>query len=167
MAPTQRLMPPRDLHPALPAPSGRERALVFVLLAGLVVGLLAGAFGFRDNIMDAFPGSRSIYDLVGLAAPRASESLELANLENDEHNADGRRLIDISGVVFNPSDQTFDLPSIVIAFTDGAGKLIDEANVFQFEQKRIDAGENIAFRARDIEMPEGAKSFRVGFGHPN
>ncbi len=134
-----------------------------VLVAIPLIGAVAGAYVYREAVMRVWPASQAVFAFLQLAPRDPLAVLELANLTNEERFDNGRKLMDVSGVIFNPSEKQVDLPPLMIVFTDSAGKAIDPVNIFRITEAAIEAGQNIAFKAEEIEMPEGAKSFQVNF----
>jgi hypothetical protein len=130
----------------------------------LVLVLIGAGVLFRESVMQVLPASRALYAVVGLGPLDPLSYLEIANLANEERNAGARKVMDVSGVVFNRGEQPVALPSLLIVFTDAGGRRIEPASIFRFKETEIAAGENLAFRAEEIEMPAGATSIGVELG---
>ncbi len=142
------------------------KRIALLALAALLVVVPAALYLWKDEIAARFPYSRKIYSDMGLSLTASETGLEIANLTKKEYRLDGRKVADLSGVVFNASMVSMKLPPLAIRFVDANGKVLKEGAPFYFPRPTIDAGETLPFHLRESEMPEGAAVFDVKFVSP-
>lgn len=145
---------PPLMRPARPA--RRRSGFGLLLIAGVIVGLLAAAYFFRDAITRTVPGAEAIYSLLGLSTDNPAADLEISI---DTHNHDDRkRLLSVTATVFNLSEYPVNIPPLMIVPVDEGGQQM-EPMLFRLNERVAAPGQNIKFQKSFDNWPEAAKSF--------
>ena len=152
-------VPPR-MKPMRPARRGSHLGLV--LIAGLVIGLLAAAYVFRDVIIRAVPGAELIYAVFGLSVDSPIADLEIsidtAKVNTDEQT--GRKIFDVTATIFNLSADPVTVPPLMVVPVDGSGSPLEPME-FRLRESVIEPGQNIKFRKSFEDWPPTAPNFEL------
>ncbi len=160
---------PNDAPPPEPAPAFRPtpgtnlparrskipRGLVlgWAALAAAVVGLAAFVYAARDDIADAWPATRRLYDLLGIevaAAPAAPEHpqvlphFEVREVATDFVEAAGALTLRVRGRVVNLAPEAFDVPDLRATLLGADGRRL-RSWTFQPHIGRLGPGESSQF----------------------
>jgi hypothetical protein len=151
------VVPPK-LQPARPA---RKTGLwPWVLAAGVLCGLAAAAFIFKEPIQRMVPGAADAYAALGLGAPDPAKLLQIGNLKSEQRSG----LISVRGDVFNPEEYPLKIPPLLLVARDGSGAPIGDPLMFRTQEAEIAPGETVTFRILYENAPQGMKRFGVTFG---
>jgi predicted Zn finger-like uncharacterized protein len=153
----------RDCPPPLSARTGGSAGgwLLFALVTGaLVAGVALG----RQQIMDWAPETRSLYAMAGIASESPLPSLpriqlKLRDVTSDRKQVDGTPSLVIQGEVFNPTDETQDVPPLVATLMDPTGIELKRW-VFAAETESLPPGGHATFHTSTLasKRPEPAQS---------
>lgn len=148
---------PPLMRPARPA--RRSSGLGLLLMAGVVIGLLAAAYFFRDEIARMVPGADAIYSMLGLSTDNPAKDLEISiDGPPTMETADGKRLLSVTATVFNLSDYPVDVPPLMMVPVDDSGNEM-EPILFRLRERVAEPGQNIKFQKSFDNWPTAAKSF--------
>ncbi|HWA49472.1 MAG TPA: DUF3426 domain-containing protein [Dongiaceae bacterium] len=147
---------PPLMRPARPA--RRNSGMGLLLTAGVVIGLLAAAYFFRDEIARTVPGADAIYSLLGLSTDNPAADLEISIEPPVMQEADGKRLLSVTATVFNLSDYPVDVPPLMMVPVDENGNEM-EPILFRLRERVAEPGQNIKFQKSFDNWPTAAKSF--------
>lgn len=147
---------PPQLRPARPA--RRSSGMGLLLIAGVVIGLLAAAYFFRDAIARTVPGADAIYALLGLSTDNPAADLEISIEKVDTQDGDGKRFFSVTATVFNLSDHPVNVPPLMIVPIDEGGNQM-EPMLFRLRERVAEPGQNIKFQQSFDNWPTDAKSF--------
>ena len=147
--------------------SGRRGSAGGWLLFGLAAAaLVAGTALGREQIMDWAPETRSLYAMVGLAEepplpilPRIQ--LKLRDVTSDRQQVNGTPSLVIKGEVFNPTDETQDVPPLVATLMDPTGIELKRW-VFAAETESLPPGGHAAFHT-STQNPPGQGNLNLNF----
>jgi predicted Zn finger-like uncharacterized protein len=139
--------------------------LGWLLLALVVVGVVAGGWAFREQVVAQVPQAAQLYKLAGVDVPAVGAGLELRDVTRTRRLVDGKSLLVIEGRVFNTTGDTRQLPPLEVALFDAAGDEVARWRV-QPERGSLDAGQSAAFETRRENPPETAREFALSFAEP-
>ncbi len=153
--------------PPEPENRGARGGLVlgWLLLLMVVVGIVAGGWAFREQVVAQVPQAAKIYRLAGVEVPALGAGLELRDVTRTRRLVDGRSLLVIEGRVVNPTDRAKQLPALEVALYDAAGDEVARWRV-QAQADRLNAGDSTTFKTRRENPPETAREFALSFARP-
>ncbi|MFQ5775677.1 MAG: DUF3426 domain-containing protein [Kiloniellaceae bacterium] len=122
---------PRRGHARLPTPprgkAGSAAAVGWILFLLVVLGLAAGVYFGRQQIVAAVPAAAELYRLVGMpVAPAVGAGLELREVKSVRRLVKGERVVVVEGLVANVSDRTRNVPRLRASLTDANGAQVEE-----------------------------------------
>ncbi len=155
--------PPRRSRPPPPPPEPeRSRAglawAALVLVLALVVG---GGWAFRDDVVQAWPSARRLYDLAGIPVAPPGAGLELRQVTWKRGQANGVPVLLIEGDVTNVSHQVRDVPKIRGTLI-GGGKPVQQWEFAPAHAKLL-PGETAHFRTELKNPAAGAERLTMNF----
>ncbi len=147
-------------------PDRRGSAGGWLLFGLAAVALVAGVALGRQQIMDWAPETRTLYALVGLADESPLPSLprvqlKLREVTSDRQQVNGTPSLVIKGEVFNPTDETQDVPPLVATLMDPTGIELKRW-VFAAESQSLPPGGHAAFHT-STENPPGQGNLNLNF----
>ena len=145
---------PPLMRPARPA--RRSSGLGLLLIAGIIIGVLAAAYLFRDVIARTVPGADAIYALLHLSTDNPAADLEIS-IDGPPAMA-GNRLLSVTATVFNQSEYPVDVPPLMMVPVDENGNEL-EPILFRLRERVAEPGQNIKFQKSFDNWPANAKSF--------
>jgi predicted Zn finger-like uncharacterized protein len=155
-APGPITVPPR-MRPMRPAK--RSSNLGFILIAGLVIGLLIAAYVFRGVISRTVPGADVIYSLLHLSTDNPAADLEISNfvakITRDEKT--GHNVIDLTATIFNLSEYPVNVPTLMVIPIDDVGSQMEPLR-FRLQELVVEPGQNINFKKSFDNWPPNAAS---------
>ena len=155
-APGPITVPPR-MRPMRPAK--RSSNLGFILIAGLVIGLLIAAYVFRGVISRTVPGADVIYSLLHLSTDNPAADLEISNfvakITRDEKT--GHNVIDLTATIFNLSEYPVNVPTLMVIPIDDVGSQMEPLR-FRLQELVVEPGQNINFKKSFDNWPPNAVS---------
>jgi predicted Zn finger-like uncharacterized protein len=137
----------------------------WLLLVLVVVGVLAGGWVFREQVVAQVPQAAQIYRLAGIEVPALGAGLELRDVTRTRRMVDGRSLLVIEGRVVNTTGQSRQLPPLEVTLFDAAGDQVARWRV-RPEARRLQAGASARFETRREDPPETAREFALSFTAP-
>lgn len=138
---------------------GRIAWLLLIAVLGAVVG---GPIAFREQIVEAWPPSERLYQMVGLVPPPIEERLGVRNVKHAYGSGEESNVLTVQGEIVNISDSPSDVPDLRILFLNNGGEVLKRVSVAAPE-KRMLPGESVTFRTRIPSPPAEAKHIDVGF----
>ena len=153
--------------PPEPENRGARGGLVlgWLLLLLVVVGIVAGGWAFREQVVAQVPQAAKIYRLAGVEVPALGAGLELRDVTRTRRLVDGRSLLVIEGRVFNTTDRAKQLPALEVALYDAAGDEVARWRV-KAQAESAECGRLHAFETRRENPPETAREFALSFIRP-
>ena len=139
--------------------------LGWLLLVLVVVGVAAGGWAFREQVVAQVPQAAQIYKLAGVEVPALGAGLELRDVTRTRRLVDGRSLLVIEGRVVNTTGETRQLPPLEVALFDAAGDEVARWRV-QAGARALEAGQSAPFETRRENPPETAREFALSFAEP-
>ena len=144
------------MKPARPA--RRSSGLGFLLLAGIVIGILAAAYLFRDTIARVVPGADALYSLLGLSTDNPAADLEISIDKTEAQDENGKTFFSVTATIFNLSEYPVEIPPLVIVPVDEGGNQLEPIR-FRLRERVAQPGQNIKFQKSFDNWPISAKSF--------
>ncbi|MFL5296693.1 MAG: DUF3426 domain-containing protein [Phenylobacterium sp.] len=146
---------------ALPPPAPPEnRAWVWVVAAGVVVGLVASLIVFRSDVVRIWPASRAAFAGVGL--PANPLGLVIEKVRADPTFQGGRPVLAVSGQIRNVKTTAAMAPSLRVSLLDRAGKPL-VAKVAKPIDGRVPAGAVRHFAIAIVDPPANVRDLQVTF----
>jgi predicted Zn finger-like uncharacterized protein len=169
--------PPGQVNlPPIPPPRRRwSRGLALPLLVILLLLAAVGAgYAFRARIVQRWPQSAQIYELIGLPVRaveetalaqqqmKQAEGLELDNINYARQQDGADTVLQVQGEIFNPTQAEVALPHLKVSLRDDSGRLLLDWT-FDIDRPTIHAGEIIPFKAETRNPPAAATKLAVDF----
>ena len=155
--------PPRkDGGPGVVAPSRNIGAIIgWSAFVVVVSGLLGGGLLFRETIMDVWPPSTKLYEVVGLAYPSVY-ALALGNVTPSYEREGETLILIVTGDISNITEDAQAVPRLRGAILDVQSR---EIFIWMFDPPlpELGAGETVAFFTRVPNSPEGGHGIDVTF----
>ncbi|MEX0760294.1 MAG: DUF3426 domain-containing protein [Tistlia sp.] len=149
------------------ARGGSRAGLVvgWLLLLLVVAGLVVGGWYYRNQIVEAVPELRQIYDLLDVPLETGHPGVVLEDVTTQVNTVGDGRVMTITGRVGNVSDLPREVPMLVATVTDKTGAVLVE---WRFDAGRtvLRPGEELEFETRREAIPRGELSVRVDFVLP-
>ena len=144
----------------MPEDKKKKYATLFGYLALIIFFIIF--FTARYQIAKTFRFTRPIYELFNVDAVIPGEELELINITRRSYEIDFERKMEISGFVFNPTEDIQDLPIITAELLDEDTNYLQDKEV-ELEQLEIKAKERIGFNIVITTPARNAKYAIVTF----
>ncbi|WP_341915251.1 zinc-ribbon domain-containing protein [Ferrovibrio terrae] len=124
--------------------------LGWMLLFGLLGGMIGGGYEKRVELVAFYPPLAKLYEQLGIPVEAAQWlGLELHNLKSSTVLDSGTTRVTVSGEVLNVSETERVLPAIRIAMRGAGGQDLG-AFTIKMEQNSIAAGERLSF---NVQLP--------------
>ena len=150
--------------PRLPLEQKKPRSgrLAWILLLLLTVGLAAGIFFGRAQIVAAWPPAALLYEKIGHPAPVPGEGLLIRNIRVERLMEGSTMILVVQGEVVNLSDEPAIIPPMKAQLRDLERKELQD---WEFEANRLDLspGEIAAFRTEFVNPAGEAADLVVTF----
>jgi hypothetical protein len=140
----------RKLPPAVAIGWG-ALALLLIMLAALVA--LA-----PKTVVSVLPGAARLYALMG--NPTNTGGLAIQNVNSAWSDADGQRVLQVTGEIVNLTPNEVGVPTVVVALQDKTGK---ELSQFTTKVLPLGAGAKSPFTVQIPSPPENVSSLKVRF----
>ncbi len=150
--------------PRLPLEQKKPRSgrLAWILLLLLTVGLAAGIFFGRAQIVAAWPPAALLYEKIGHPAPVPGEGLLIRNIRVERLMEGSTMILVVQGEVVNLTDEPAIIPPMKAQLRDLERKELQD---WEFEANRLDLspGEIAAFRTEFVNPAGEAADLVVTF----
>lgn len=150
------------------AASRLSRAAVWFAFVFLVGAILAGAYQFRQVVVDEWPAATSVYEAVGIpVVPPPGYSFNIAREKLQlEFQGDGvgRRLV-VRGEIRNISSRPRPAPRIMVFLQNDANKELKRHD-FPVGKDTVAPGESAKFTTRIDNPPVAATKIRLSMRYP-
>ena len=156
--------PPPRRRPAAPA-KGKSRtgmAIAWIILLVVVVGIAAGGWFGRNQIVAQFPQFEPVYTVLGIPVVPPGPNLELRLAEPQSTTRDGDRIVVLRGSVTNISNRKQRIPKLRARLTGQDGAVLLEW-VFEAPKAELDAGAAVDFATEAVNPPEESQSLTINF----
>ncbi len=149
--------------PALPSGARRMRdALSWAALGLFVIGLLAGGYILREQIITAWPQSSKLYTAMGAGAP--ASRLRFADVSFSQGTQQGRPALTVKGLIFNDGPGEMTVPPVLIKLRNAGGRDIFQWT-YELPEPLLAAGAKMAFETSLADPPAEARNLEVTFGN--
>jgi predicted Zn finger-like uncharacterized protein len=156
-SPAAMAVPPK-LRPERPA--RRNGMWPWVLVAGIVCGLLVAVYFLQTPITRVIPQAGKIYAWLGLGKLDPTVALKIGNLKSEQRSG----LTSVRGDIFNEAETPLKIPPLLLIALDATGNPLGKGYMFRTQETDIAPGETVTFRILYQDAPKGMKSFKVTFG---
>jgi hypothetical protein len=146
------------------APRARRSPPVVALgwgLLALVLAILAGLFLIAPRVVaSALPGATCLYAALGMQVN--SRGLAFEDVHYAWSSDTGQTVLTVEGQIVNITSGSVDVPTLVIALRDAAGKELSQWTT-KAQGEQLAAGERIPFSAEIPAPQESVRSLKVRF----
>ncbi|PWR25387.1 DUF3426 domain-containing protein [Zavarzinia aquatilis] len=154
-APTRNLPGPPLTHPR------RGAALGWLLFFVVIAGGLAAAAAFREQVVEAWPPSGKLYELVGL--PVAAYGLSLSTPTTERSSEGGAEILTVAGSIRSTIGQERPVPPLWVSLLDDQGRIL-RRELASPEPNLLPAGGEARYKVRFAAPPTEATRIAVTFG---
>ncbi|NIA68424.1 DUF3426 domain-containing protein [Pelagibius litoralis] len=161
-------IPPPPLRPPQrrPAPkkakARRGGAIGWLLLLLFLLGLVAGAWFGRDQVVAQFPQTEPVYQALGIPVMPPGPTLELRVADPKSTVREGDRVILLRGTVTNISTRKQSVPKLMARLTGKDGEVLLEW-VFEAPKAELDAGGEVEFATEAVNPPSEGQNLTINF----
>lgn len=152
------------VRPLATSTKGRNRSsgnLVGWLVAVLAALVVASAVIGRNEIVDGFPASASIYQKLGLPVT-IQLGLQFEGVTSKRLEEGGIAVLVVEGEIVNVTEQDRPVPPIRIILQDNGGRDLQE-ELFRAKDQHLEAGAKTSFSGRVVNPAVRARNFSVTF----
>lgn len=132
-------------------------ACLVVLISGLFLG---GFFGARHQVVAAVPDLAGLYAAIGL--PANNMALDIVNVSAKAESTGFESVFDITGTVFNRSEDAAAVPDLRIEFLDRYSRLVRSVPM-AIPVDSLASGRRVDFRQSMRDFPKESVAVRVTF----
>jgi len=136
--------------------------LGWLTLLIILIGGPTGAILYKDKVIEIWPPSNRLYNLVGMGILPPGTGLELRNIKSERHREGDVQSLIIKGEVANTSRDVRDVPVFRGALTSKEGDDIHAWN-FTIRQENLLPGESVPFETIVETPPKGATGLSITF----
>jgi predicted Zn finger-like uncharacterized protein len=159
------LSPPRFNLPApyIPPRRRRSRLRAVLAVAAVVVIAVAGAGYFaRAQIIETWPQTKRVYDLIGGLVNTSNATLDVGNLKIVHQPVAGMEVLVLQGEITNRGQNPQAVPALHATLFDANDKGVLDWT-FASDMAVLQPGETGRFRTLAISPPNGFGRTAVGF----
>ena len=141
---------------------GRRSAGLFGWLAVVLIGLLAASAVIgRNEIVEAFPTTASLYQKLHLPIA-LDHGLKFDQITSTRLQEGGIAVLVVEGAIVNVTHHDRAVPPIRITLLDSRGRELQE-ELFQAKEQHLEPGAKTSFSGRVINPAERARNFSISF----
>ncbi len=139
--------------------------IIAISSAVLLLVILGAGFFLKSQIVSMVPAAAGIYEMIGIGGEKFGAGLQINNVKSDYETEQGLEILVVRGSVANISDVERTVPVIQVDLYDADGHSIQKAEAVPVRNK-LDAGQDVRFKARLVEPSPLARSIEVTFKNP-
>jgi hypothetical protein len=99
---------------------GLAIAAAWAVFFSIISGIALAFVSFRQDIMAALPGTRSLYHTLGFAV--ADNPVDFSDVSYRWTTVEGKPMIEVTGQVVNITERTVKVPRVLVNVRDGASR---------------------------------------------
>ncbi|PWR22406.1 DUF3426 domain-containing protein [Zavarzinia compransoris] len=153
--------PVRNLPGPPLAPARHGAALGWLLFIVVLAGGLGAAALYRDRIVEAWPPSGKLFELVGL--PVTAYGLSLSDPVSERSTEGSAEILTVSGTIQSTLVTARPVPPVWVSLTDGGGRVL-RRELAVAEPAVLPAGGEARYKVRFAAPPTEATRVAVTFG---
>lgn len=156
--------PPPPPRAAAPKKRKAKPVLAFgwLMLLIFVVGLGAGVWFGREQIVAQIPQAETLYGLLGIPVGDSGPTLELRVAAPTSTLRQGARVIVVNGAITNLTERKQPVPKLRARLTDKDGAVLLEWE-FEAPKAELDAGAAVDFSTETIDPPREGQHLTINF----
>lgn len=139
----------------------RGAALGWLLFIVILAGGIAAAAAFRERVVEAWPPSGKLYELVGL--PVAAYGLSLVTPTTERSSEGGAEILTVSGSIRSTLGSERPVPPLWVSLIDDQGRIL-RRELASPEPNLLPAGGEARYKVRFAAPPTEATRIAVTFG---
>ena len=128
----------------------------------VLLGVFAGAWFGRDQIVAQFPQTETVYAALGIPVTPPGPTLQLRVIAPEESYRDSDRVLTFKGTVVNISNRKQMVPKLQARLTDQEGTVLLEWE-FQAPKGQLDAGAAVDFATEAVNPPREGQNLTIKF----
>lgn len=152
--------PVRNL-PGLPVPQRNGAALGWLLFLVVLAGGLGAAALYRDRIVESWPPSGKLFELVGL--PVTAYGLALSDPVSERSTEGSAEILTVSGTIQSTLVTARPVPPVWVSLTDDKGRVL-RRELATADPAMLPAGGEARYKVRFAAPPTEATRVAVTFG---
>ena len=137
-------------------------AIGWLVLLIFIIGLGAGVWFGREQIVAQIPQAETLYGLLGIPIGDSGPTLELRVAAPTSTLRQGARVIVVSGSVTNLTERKQPVPKLRARLTDKDGAVLLEWE-FEAPKAELDAGAAVDFSTETIDPPREGQHLTINF----
>jgi flagellar basal body-associated protein FliL len=134
-----------------------------VILLIIISGALAGAFYKRKMVVEFFPASNIIFEMIGFGIVVPGQGLKIKSEDPIREERDGKKVTVIKGVITNISSTVQQVPEILLQAVDSKGRVVLTQKVTP-EKLNLAPGKFVKFVGEFKKLPKTAKRLDITYG---
>lgn len=143
-----------------PEPKGRGGLIGWAAFAAVIIGIAAGGFFGRAQIVDFWPPAAKLYAMAGIAAEVAAPGLLVQNVQGSQRREADDIVLDVTGEIVNASQDTKSIPELRGLLLDVRQRVV-HSWTFQPPSPVINPGETMEFTTSVSNPPPNARGLQV------
>jgi predicted Zn finger-like uncharacterized protein len=143
-------------------PLARLRRISRVVVAVLLVGVIAGFFGMRTELVRAFPALDGIYRTIGLGTNVVG--LDFADVKTLRTTRDGTDVLMVTAVIVNATSRLATVPPVLVSLMGEGDAVVYEWSVTP-AARSIHPGDVLSIDTQLTAPPQGVDRVRLTFVH--
>ena len=153
----------QEAEPPQPGPLRTHKVFLgigWIGLAAAVLLIVGGAAFFREQIVQAWPRSASLYTTLGMKIP--ASGLQIRDLAWNEAMENDQIVGTVTGQLANTTNRDMSVPPLRVGLLDGKKQEIYHWT-FSPDTMTLRPGQTMRFETRLSSPPAGARDFEVRF----
>lgn len=138
-----------------------SKLMIDILAFVIVIGILGSGYLFRNTLMEMWPPSAKLYEVIGLSQKK-EYSLLIDNIQPTAEKDGDKTILVVTGDITNTSEFTQNIPTLHGTILNSELQIL-----FNWEflppASMIDPGQTLIFRARLPDPPDGSSDVEVKF----
>lgn len=158
----------RRKRPAAAAPAPKRRLpliLGWLLFAAALGGIGAGGWFGRHALVETFPTTARVYDLMGVPVNAVAPGLDFRNISRRRQLVDGVSRLVIAGEIVNNTGATRPVPNLNVVLLDESGRAVMQWQI-SAKAAALVPGDSTSFETRRANTPKSARRVSLTFARP-
>lgn len=147
--------------PIKPRQANLDNIVSLVLAGMLFIGILAGAYQYRTDIVSAWPGFAGLYARIGI--PVNVLGLEIRKTTWQIQTLNGMPMLVVKGEIANTTTRAADVPRLTMVLRDAHAHELYRWSADAGDVKRLGAGEVAPFTTTLKSPPMEAHDIEIRF----
>ena len=143
---------------------GLVKIIIWLLVILMIIGgAVAGAVYKRKMVVDLFPASNLVFEMIGLRVLIPGQGLRIKSDDPVREERDGKKMTIIKGVITNISNSVQQVPEILLQAVDNKGRIVLTKKVIP-DKLTLAPGKFVKFTGEFNKIPKAAKRLDITYG---